>query len=97
MGNLIRSLFEPSELTPHGFCLLWEPGLIWLHSISDVLIALSYFSIPLAMMAFLRRRRDVEFGWVVLALRRLHPVLRDDARLLRPDAVAALLLAGGRS
>lgn len=65
MANWIRSLFEPSELTPHGFCLLWEPGLIWLHTVSDVLIALSYFSIPLAMIAFLRRRRDVEFGWVV--------------------------------
>lgn len=65
MGSLVRSLFEPSELTPHGFCLLWEPGLIWLHTVSDVLIALSYFSIPLAMMALLRRRRDVEFGWVV--------------------------------
>lgn len=64
MGNLIRNLFEPSELTPHGFCLLWEPGLIWLHTVSDVLIALSYFSIPLAMIAFLRRRRDVEFGWL---------------------------------
>ncbi len=65
MGNLVRSLFEPSELTPHGFCLLWEPGLIWLHTVSDALIALSYFSIPLAMLAFLRSRRDVEFGWVV--------------------------------
>lgn len=65
MGNLIRSLFEPSELTPHGFCLLWEPGLIWLHTVSDALIALSYFSIPVVMAAFLRRRRDVEFGWVV--------------------------------
>ncbi|TCH99924.1 histidine kinase [Roseococcus sp. SYP-B2431] len=65
MGHLIRSLFEPSELTPHGFCLLWEPGLIWLHTVSDLLIALSYFSIPIAMVAFLRRRPDIEFGWLV--------------------------------
>ncbi len=66
MGNWLRSWFEPSAFSPHGFCLLWEPGLIWLHAVSDVLIALAYFSIPLALLAFLRRRRD--FGFPGLAL-----------------------------
>ncbi|MBS7811451.1 sensor histidine kinase [Roseococcus pinisoli] len=60
----MSSLFEPSVLTPHGFCLLWEPGLIWLHSASDVLIALSYISIAVATVAFLRRRPDVAFPWL---------------------------------
>ena len=61
MGSTLSSWFEPSGLTPHGFCLLWEPGLIWLHTVADVAIALAYFSIPLALIAFLRRRRDFEF------------------------------------
>lgn len=61
MGYWLRSWFEASALTPHGFCLLWEPGLIWLHTVSDVLIALAYFSIPLALLGFLRRRRDFDF------------------------------------
>ena len=56
--------FEPSAFSPHGFCLLWEPGLIWLHALSDIVIALAYFSIPLAIMAFLRERRDFEYRWV---------------------------------
>ncbi|WP_207536899.1 sensor histidine kinase [Sabulicella rubraurantiaca] len=67
MGNYLRSWFEPSAFSPHGFCLLWEPGLIWLHAVSDALVAVAYFSIPVALIAFLRRRRDFEFpqtGWL---------------------------------
>eukprot|EP01035_Chromulina_nebulosa_P036917 gene36917-49805_t len=52
---------------PHGICLLWEPGLIWLHVGSDLLIALAYFSIPVALTIFVAKRRDVEFGWIFWA------------------------------
>ena len=45
-------LFNPSGLTPHGFCLLWAPGLIFLHAASDAVIGLAYFSIPLALASF---------------------------------------------
>ncbi len=65
-GHLFRDLFDPSGLTPHGFCLLWQPGLIWLHALSDAAIALAYFSIPVALAAIVRRRRDLEFGWIYL-------------------------------
>ena len=65
MQNFFSTLFEPSTFSPHGFCLLWEPGLIWLHAVSDGLIALAYFSIPLALVRFLRQRPDFEFGWVL--------------------------------
>jgi signal transduction histidine kinase/CheY-like chemotaxis protein len=64
MDELIRALLDPSGLTPHGFCLLWEPGLIWLHAISDTVIGVAYYSIPIALIYFVRRRRDVAFGWV---------------------------------
>jgi signal transduction histidine kinase len=52
-------------LAPHGYCLLWDPALIWLHVISDAIIGLSYFSIPIALGVFLARRRDIEFGWLL--------------------------------
>ncbi|WP_249225547.1 ATP-binding protein [Tardiphaga alba] len=52
---------------PHGICLLWEPGLIWLHVGSDALIAAAYFSIPIALTIFVSKRRDVEFGWIFWA------------------------------
>lgn len=57
-------LFNPSGLTPHGFCLSWEPGLIATHVIADTVIGLAYFSIPLAIAAFVARRPDLRYGWV---------------------------------
>ncbi|CAN5336046.1 PAS domain-containing sensor histidine kinase [soil metagenome] len=57
-------LLNPSGLTPHGFCLSWAPGLIGLHVVSDVIIGLAYFSIPLAIASFMRRRGDIQYGWI---------------------------------
>ncbi len=63
--SLWEWLFNPSGLTPHGFCLLWAPGLIAMHVISDAVIGLAYFSIPLALAALMARRKDLEYGWVI--------------------------------
>ncbi|MEY2882642.1 MAG: hypothetical protein RL490_366 [Pseudomonadota bacterium] len=61
---LTRLLFERG-LAPHGFCLLWDPALIWTHVVADALIGAAYFSIPVVLGVFLARRRDVQFSWVV--------------------------------
>ncbi len=61
-GSLTSWLFSPGGLTPHGFCLLWEPGLIWTYAISDISIGIAYFTIPLALAYFARRRSDLAFG-----------------------------------
>ncbi|MCW2247578.1 PAS domain S-box-containing protein [Azospirillum fermentarium] len=37
-----------------------------LHVFSDVIIGLSYYSIPLALLYFIHKRRDVAYGWVFL-------------------------------
>ncbi|EJL32062.1 signal transduction histidine kinase [Caulobacter sp. AP07] len=57
-------LLNPSGLTPHGFCLSWAPGLVAMHAGSDAVIGLAYFSIPLAIAAFVKRRPDIKYGWV---------------------------------
>nr|WP_294524715.1 ATP-binding protein [uncultured Rhodopila sp.] len=54
-------LLDPAGLTPHGFCLLWQPGLIWTYAVSDAGIALAYFTIPAALAVFARRRSDLAF------------------------------------
>ena len=51
---------------PHGQCYLWVPSLVGLHVVSDSLIALAYFSIPLLLLYLLRRRRDAPFRAVFL-------------------------------
>lgn len=50
---------------PHGHCFFWEPGVLWLHVISDAIIALSYYSIPLALAYFLYQRKDMIHKWVI--------------------------------
>jgi signal transduction histidine kinase/CheY-like chemotaxis protein len=57
--------FVDGQYAPHGYCLLWQPELVWTHVISDALIAGAYFSIPLALLYFVRKRRDVAFGGMV--------------------------------
>ena len=42
-------------------CFLWQPELIWLHVVSDLLIALAYYSIPFALIYFVMQRRDIVF------------------------------------
>lgn len=64
MQDAIAYLLGSAAFVPHGFCLLWRPDLVWMHAVSDLLIALAYFSIPLALTQFVRRRRDLRFKWI---------------------------------
>jgi len=62
--NLLSEWLSSNGLMPHGFCYQWKPALIWLHSVSDALIALAYFSIPIALIHLVRKRRDIPFSWM---------------------------------
>jgi len=61
MKEVIRNLFAPGNFIPYGHCDLWHPGLVWLHILSDTLIALAYYSIPLMLVYFGNKRQDVPF------------------------------------
>ena len=62
--DFLRQVFGAGEFMPHGYCYIWNPGLVWLHVISDSLIALSYFTIPFTLLRFVRKRRDLPFSWM---------------------------------
>ena len=52
---------------PHGMCYLWKPELLWLHAITDGLIALSYFAIPIGLLYIVHRKRgELPFHWMFL-------------------------------
>ena len=51
-------LFARSGFLPHGYCFTWSPGLLWAMVGANAVVALSYFSIPLAIGTFLRQRTD---------------------------------------
>ena len=62
--NILGGALFSNGLMPHGFCYQWKPSLLWLHATCDSLIALAYFSIPIALIYFARKRRDIPFGWM---------------------------------
>jgi len=66
MQSLLK-LLSPDGFMPHGHCYFWNPELVSLHVISDSLIALAYFSIPVTLLHFLRKKRDLPFNWIFLA------------------------------
>ena len=66
MKEFLETLFS-SNFEPHGHCYLWHSGLVGLHVVSDALIALAYFSIPVTLIYFIRKRRDLPFNWMFVS------------------------------
>ncbi len=67
MLELFSNFFlAAGEFIPHGHCYLWKPELVWLHIISDSLIALAYYSIPITLIYFVCKRVDLPFNGIVL-------------------------------
>lgn len=61
MLSSLSELLSVQNYIPHGVCLLWQPGLLWLHVLSDATIAIAYYTIPLALVYFVSRRHDLAF------------------------------------
>ena len=64
--HLVHALLSQNFM-PHGTCYLWRPSVLWLNVISDGVIAASYYAIPLLLIEFTRRRRDLAFQWIFVA------------------------------
>jgi len=50
------------DFMPHGYCFQWDPLVLWLHVISDGLITLSYYCIPVVLIYFIRKNRNIHFN-----------------------------------
>ncbi|MBN3899549.1 MAG: HAMP domain-containing histidine kinase [Nostoc sp. NOS(2021)] len=66
MLEFLQNFFTDSSFIPHGHCYLWKPSLVWLNIISDSLIALVYYSIPIILIYFVHKRKDFPFKWILL-------------------------------
>ena len=62
----LLNLFTSERFIPHGHCYLWKPSLVWLHIMSDSLIAIADYSIPITLIYFVRKRDDLPFNWIFL-------------------------------
>jgi signal transduction histidine kinase/CheY-like chemotaxis protein len=67
MFDFLGNLFSGAPFMPHGMCFDWQPGVLWLHVISDLLIAAAYYAIPVLLFYFSRRRRDISFTRILVA------------------------------
>jgi PAS domain S-box-containing protein len=66
MAEVFNDLFGSGPFMPHGHCYLWMPGLVWLHVVADLLIALAYYVMPVLLLHFVRKRHDLPFNWMFL-------------------------------
>ncbi len=61
MQTLTLAFLSSEQYIPHGHCYLWQTPLVSLHVVSNVLIAIAYFSIPIILLYFVRQRQDSPF------------------------------------
>jgi PAS domain S-box-containing protein len=66
MLSAIQTFFSTGSFIPHGHCYLWQPELVGLHILADALIAIAYYSIPITLLYFVHKRRDLPFDWIFL-------------------------------
>jgi PAS domain S-box-containing protein len=64
--DLLTSLLGREGYLPHGYCLSWSPGLLWSMVGADLAIAAAYFSIPLAIVSFVRQRSEPSIKFVAM-------------------------------
>lgn len=55
-----------TQFIPHGHCYLWKHNLVGLHLISDLLIAISYYSIPITLVYCIRKRKDLPYPLIFI-------------------------------
>jgi len=51
---------------PNGYCFLWDGPLVWLHVTTDLIVGVAFVLIPVALLWFVGKRRDVPFQGLVL-------------------------------
>jgi PAS domain S-box-containing protein len=59
--------FGVNNFVPHGYCLSWNPALLWTTVLSDATMVLAYGSYPIAVTYFVWKRKDLEYRWLYLA------------------------------
>jgi PAS domain S-box-containing protein len=59
MWDVFIDWFGSRQWEPHGHCFLWTPSLLWTIVVSNFLVGLAYYSIPITLLILVRRREDL--------------------------------------
>jgi len=60
----MTELLAAGDFLPHGWCFRWDKALLWLHVASDAIITLAYYSIPIVLLVFAKKRVDLQYKWM---------------------------------
>jgi len=66
LASLRPFIFPTAGYIPHGNSYLWETKLMGFHIVSDALIAIAYYSIPIILWYFVRQRQDNPFKQIFI-------------------------------
>ncbi|NET46250.1 PAS domain-containing protein [Okeania sp. SIO2B3] len=59
--EFLSNIWSTGNYIPHGHCYLWQSGLVWLHLLSDLFVALAYFSISISLIYFIQKQQDMPY------------------------------------
>lgn len=59
MNDWLPEFIRQSGALPHAYCISWSPALLAFSVISNALIFLAYFSIPVSLYVLTRKRREI--------------------------------------
>ena len=66
MREFLEQFAQATDFMAHGYCLVWDPALLWLHVGSDIVTGLSYLLIAGALFYLVFKWRDLPFFWMFL-------------------------------
>jgi signal transduction histidine kinase len=64
--GFFANLFHSAPFMPHLHCYMQRGEIIALNVVSDLCITLAYYSIPVVLLWFVWKRRDVPFHWMFI-------------------------------
>lgn len=65
MRDYFRELFSSGYL-PKGACFQWNQSIVWTNAISDIFMALVHFAVPILILVFISKRKDISYSWKFL-------------------------------
>lgn len=107
MIDFFKHLFTPDGFMPRWICGRWSEGHGWLYIVANISIFIAYFTIPLLLLSFLKRRKNTSFRGIFIwfslfivfcglthlvdAIMFWYPVYRLNAILLSTTALVSLI------
>ena len=61
-------MLSTQDFLPHGYCYVWQPGVLWLNAGSDVIIGVSYLAIAATLALLVHKaRREIPYSSMIQA------------------------------